>query len=160
MKRLWVCLIGLLSLSGCQNAPPAKTPEGPKTLAVTRWTEKSELFMEYPALVSREKARFAVHFTELRNFKPAGAGPVVVELRPANGPVQSFSADAPSRPGIFGLDVQPGGPGTYSLTVRLDSTSLKDTHELGEVTVFADLRQAEAASPTAKGEGKIGRAHV
>ncbi|MFB3126125.1 MAG: efflux RND transporter periplasmic adaptor subunit, partial [Candidatus Acidiferrales bacterium] len=123
-----------------------QTAEEPATIAVTRWTEKTELFMEYPPLVAGEKARFAVHLTDLSDFTPLTAGQVVIELRSPGGSVKTFSTDAPSRPGIFGVDVLPSEPGTYSMTVQLDSPNLKDVHELGAVAVYADITQVETAS--------------
>ena len=36
------------------------------TLDVTHWTDKTELFMEYPPLVAGQTALFAVHLTRSR----------------------------------------------------------------------------------------------
>ena len=109
-----------------------------------------ELFMEHPPLVAGEKARFAVHFTDLRNFKPVAAGHVVVQLVNDVGTAETFVSDAPSRPGIFGVDVSPKSAGTYSMAVQLSSPDLRDLHDLGLVTVYADAAQAGAAPPEEK----------
>jgi len=147
VKRSWLSILPLLLLAACnKSSPPAKTPEDPKTIAVTRWTERTELFMEYPPLVAGQNARFAVHLTDLRNFKPLSEGRVTVELRSGGGRSETFQTDAPSRPGIFGVTVKPGSAGAFSMTVRLDSPALRDTHELGEVQVYANAQAA------AKGE--------
>ncbi len=147
MRKCASLLVLLVFLGGCgAEGPPAPTAEEPPTIAVTRWTEKTELFMEYPSLVAGEKARFAVHLTDLSDFRPLTAGQVVIELRSPGGSVKTFSTDAPGRPGIFGVDVLPSEPGTYSMTVQLDSPRLKDVHELGAVAVYADITQAETAS--------------
>jgi RND family efflux transporter MFP subunit len=145
-------LAGLLVLVvGCNknSPPPAKTEEEPEAIAVTRWSDKTELFMEYPPLVAGEAARFAVHFTDLRNFKPLTEGRVTVELRPASGRTETFQTAAPSRPGIFGVDVKPGAAGTVFLVVRLESGSVGDRHEIGQVQVFSD---ADAAAKAARSE--------
>lgn len=148
MKGLLSVLIApLFLLAGCnKSSVPAEAAEEPEAIAVTRWTEKTELFMEHPPLVAGQNARFAVHLTDLRGFKALTEGRVTVELRAANGRAETFQTDAPSRPGIFGVDVKPTTAGTFSMVVRLDSAALKDTHETGQVQVFANA-QAAAEAP-------------
>ena len=91
MKRIILLLTFFCLLTGCKKeAPPPKTSEDPKPISVTRWTDKTELFMEYPPLVAGEKARFAVHFTDLRTFKPVATGHVVVQLVSTGGGHRGF----------------------------------------------------------------------
>lgn len=147
---LSVLIASLFLLAGCnKSSAPAESAEEPEAIAVTRWTEKTELFMEHPPLVAGHNARFAVHLTDLLSFKALTEGRVTVELRAANGRAETFQTDAPSRPGIFGVDVKPSAAGSYSMTVRLDSPALKDTHETGSVQVYAN---AQTATEAPKGE--------
>ena len=147
MKRIILLLAVFCLLTGCKKeAPPRRTSEDPKPISVTRWTDKTELFMEYPPLVAGEKARLAVHFTDLRTFKPVATGHVVVQLVSAGGGTEVFTIDAPSRPGIFGVDVSPKSAGTYSMTVQLSSPNLHDLHALGSVTVYPDAAQAASCA--------------
>ena len=75
MRKCASLLVLLVFLGGCgAEGPPVPTAEELPTIAVTRWTEKTELFMEYPPLVAGEKARFAVHLTNLNDFTPLTAG--------------------------------------------------------------------------------------
>ena len=99
----------------------------------TRWTGRSELFMEYPPLVEGETSRFAIHFTDLATFEPPRAGRAEVRLDGAGG--EAFTVDAPGRPGIFGVDVTPARAGRYRLSVVLEAPGLADRHDLGAVTV-------------------------
>ena len=99
----------------------------------TRWTGRSELFMEYPPLVEGETSRFAIHFTDLATFEPLRAGRAEVRLDGAGG--EAFTVDAPGRPGIFGVDVTPARAGRYRLSVVLEAPGLADRHDLGAVTV-------------------------
>ena len=48
---------------------------------MTRWTDKTELFAEYPPLVVGETSRFAIHLTRLDPFKAVTEGTVEVRLR-------------------------------------------------------------------------------
>ena len=100
----------------------------------TRWTGRSELFMEYPPLVEGETSRFAIHFTDLADFAPLRAGRAEVRLEGAGG--EAFTVDAPGRPGIFGIDVTPSRAGRYRLSIVLDAPGLADRHDLGAVTVL------------------------
>lgn len=147
MSRIWIvlALIALVSVGCGRREEASNGEETERTYAVTRWSEKTELFMEYPVLVAGEQHRFAVHFTDLRSFKPQTEGSVTVELRPVSGAPQSFSTPQPSRPGIFGVDVAPAAPGRYRMTVTLNAPDLRDEHEIGEVDVYATAAEAQRA---------------
>jgi RND family efflux transporter MFP subunit len=145
-KIAFLIILGLL-FAACKNAPgPQGAPAEPPVVSVTRWSEKTELFLEHPPLVAGEKVRFAVHLTELGRFAALTEGKVIVELRAPDGAVEAFRTEGPSRPGIFGVDVTPGTPGVRVMTVRLESPALDDLHDVGEVQVFVD---AGAARPAA-----------
>ena len=149
MKTSCLAIAPFLFLAACSNAvPPAAAPAEPEAIAVTDWTERTELFMEYPPLVAGQPGRFAVHLTDLQSFRALTAGRVTVELRPAGGSPETFEVTGPSRPGIFGVDVTPGAAGMFDMTVRLASPALTDAHELGPVRVYADAAgAAEIAAP-------------
>ncbi len=100
--------------------------------------------MEYPPLVAGQTGRFAVHLTDLKAFKPLLEGKVTVRLEQAGASPQEFSAAAPSRPGIFGIEVAPAKAGRFSMTVLLESAKLRDTHALGAVTVYGRAQEVEA----------------
>jgi len=104
------------------------------TIAVTNWSHRSELFMEYPVLVAGESGRFAIHVTDISDFTPLTAGEAVVVLRGEDG-VESTFRGGISRPGIFGVDVMPSAPGLFEMSLRVDSPQLEDVHVLGSVTV-------------------------
>ncbi len=116
---------GVIEAVGDEEMPP---------VVETRWTGRSELFMEYPPLVEGENSRFAIHFTDLATFEPLRAGRAEVRLDGAGG--EAFIVDAPGRPGIFGVDVTPSRAGRYRLSIVLDAPGLADRHDLGEVTVL------------------------
>ena len=144
--RTWIgCLVFVLTLGAlaCGGSEPAVTDavelEEPAPVVETRWTTRSELFVEYPPLVEGETSRFAIHFTELATFEPVRAGRASVRLTGVQD--QEFVVEAPGRPGIFGVDVTPNQAGRYRLEVVLDAPELMDRHDLGDVTV---LTAAEA----------------
>jgi RND family efflux transporter MFP subunit len=151
MKSVLIVIIAAMGLTSCgkqQANEPKPVAEKPEGLSVTHWTARTELFMEYPVLVVGVGGRFAVHFTRLDNFRPLNAGKVDVRLDGPGG-AETFSSSGPSRPGIFGVDVKPSKPGTYTMTVFVQSADLNDSHEIGAVTVYPD--EASAANhPAAK----------
>ena len=119
----------------------------------TRWTGRSELFMEYPPLVEGETSRFAIHFTDLATFEPPRAGRAEVRLDGAGG--EAFTVNAPGRPGIFGVDVTPARAGRYRLSVVLDAPGLADRHDLGAVTVVTPAAAGALHAPADEEDGSI-----
>jgi cobalt-zinc-cadmium efflux system membrane fusion protein len=139
--RLLSILLCLAAIGACRRGTPPPPEDELPTVAVTLWTTKSELFAEHPVLVVGEEARFAIHLTDLTTFKPLTKGTVRVHLQ---GPrTETFSADGPSRPGIFGVTVKPTAPGRYTLKIDV-AGPLDDAFDLGQVEVFSNVEQARA----------------
>ncbi len=114
MKNLIFPSLAVLFWAGCAAAPEQQPAEDqtaePEPVVVTLWSEKTELFVEFPPLIAGETSRFAIHFTDLASFQPLIEGRSVVELDYGSAAPAAFSADGPSRPGIFGVDVNPPKP--------------------------------------------------
>src|SRR5438093_8396020 len=130
-----------VACGGRTEPPKAESP----SLNVTDWTDKTELYMEYPPLVTGRSALFAVHLTRLGDFKPLTAGRPRIEFTPANGGSMTvLIGSEPSRPGAFRVEGVPPSPGPYRWVLIVDAPGLSDRHELGAVTVFADEKAANA----------------
>jgi membrane fusion protein, heavy metal efflux system len=140
-----VLLAVVTSLAACRSAPPSEPAgdEDPPSHAVTTWTDKTELFMEYPPLVAGEQARFAIHLTNLADFSPLREGRVVVRFE--GDTIQRFEVDGPSTPGIFGVDVTVPAARRYQVAVELHGERLSDEHHIGAVTAYPDTEGALAA---------------
>jgi RND family efflux transporter MFP subunit len=138
--------------AGCnRSAVPVAAPEGPEPLSVTQWTDKTELFAEYPALVVGSTSRFAIHLTRLDTFKAITDSNVEVRLEGASAPPEVFRVDAPSRPGIFGVDVTPAHAGKRDLVIVLRAAGLNDEHRVGAVDVHPNAAElARFAAPAAE----------
>ncbi|CAN5690450.1 hypothetical protein BH18ACI5_BH18ACI5_22780 [soil metagenome] len=147
----WCCVVvvTLLTSACSRSAPPAAETAEPEALSVTRWTEKTELFAEYPALTVGHTSRFAIHLTRLDSFKALAEGRVEVHLRGGTGQAEVFRVDAPSRPGIFGVDVKPAQPGKREMVIVLQAPGLSDEHRAGQVDVHANAEAARAAASQA-----------
>lgn len=151
MKHL--LLLSMLCLHWACQRPAATTPppaakdehSEDHTEVATRWTNQTELFVEYPPLVAGETSRFAIHFTRLDNFRAVSRGFAEVRLdQPGQAP-EVFRADAPSRPGIFGINVKPARAGQPRLRITFSGEGITDTHDLGPAPVAAN--RAAAAHP-------------
>lgn len=155
MKRLMT--VGVTVAIACASlacrAQRAEAPAAePPTLDVTHWTDRTELFMEYPPLVAGQEALFAVHLTRLADFSAMTAGRPRLEFTPVGGGAPAtLPGNEPSRPGVFRVLGPPPSAGRYRWALLVDAPGLTDRHDLGEITVFADqtaaIADAEKHSP-------------
>ena len=145
-KLTSLVLFAAIGLTGCGRGAPIQTADAEMpTLNVTHWTDATELFMEYPPLVTGRSALFAVHLTKLVDFTPVDAGQTRIEFTPeAGGAPKVLVGPRPSRPGAFRVEDVPPTPGRYRWVLVLDAPGLTDRHELGNITVFPDEQAARA----------------
>ena len=137
-------LLTICSGSGCSRQTDQPKAE-PAPLNVTHWSEKSELYMEYPPLVAGHSALFAVHLTKLDDFKALNAGTPSIEFASESGGAPTvLRGSPPSRPGAFRVEGKPPAPGRYQWALLVDAPGLVDRHELGTITVFGDDAAAKA----------------
>jgi RND family efflux transporter MFP subunit len=145
-----------LAISGCGNNSTGARDEHDKAAAsqsagthggegekYTHYTTDTELFLETPALVAGQPARFAAHFTRLADFKPVTSGALQVALSGGGLPEERFSADAPALPGIYKPVLTPIQAGNRELTLILDTAHGVVRHELGPLRVFATAAEAQ-----------------
>lgn len=146
--RLVVLGFFLMGGSGCrQPEAHSQAPHELPTLAVTRFTDKTELFAEHPVLVAGHEAPIAAHVTDLRDFSPLREGSLQAILTDSQGDRQVFQVEGVLRPGIFRPVVKPREAGTYQLSFHVSSPTLTDRIAAGPVTVYADDQQARQAAP-------------
>jgi RND family efflux transporter MFP subunit len=140
-------LVAALGFIGCtrEGAPADGAEAELPTLDVTNWTEKTELFMEYPPLVAGQTALYAVHLTRLSDFSAMTTGRPRLEFTPESGgtPVV-LQGNPPSRPGVFRVEAASPPAGRYTWALIVDAPDLADRHDLGAITVFADEASAVA----------------
>jgi RND family efflux transporter MFP subunit len=137
-----IAIGGLASACG-REAPPADA-ELP-TLDITHWTDRTELFMEYPPLVAGQTALYAVHLTRLSDFTAMTEGRPRLEFVPeSGGPPIVLQGNAPSRPGVFRVEAASPPAGRYRWALIVDAPDLADRHDLGAVTVFGEQAAAIA----------------
>jgi RND family efflux transporter MFP subunit len=144
-------VVGLLAACGRGQTPaPAPEAQEPPAVAVTIWTDKTELFMEYPPLVAGQEASFHIHLTDLSTFAPLREGKVVVRFEGER--IDRFEVDGPSTPGIFNVTLKVPQARRYQVAVEVHSARLTDELRVGPVTVYPD-QQAALAGIGASEEG-------
>ena len=126
----------------------APTAAEPPTLDVTHWTDKTELFMEYPPLVAGQTAllRRPSHDAGRLQAAERRAGRASSSRRSAAAPpTVARRAASRSRPGAFRVEGAPPAAG-HAIAGRssLDAPGSADRHDLGTITVFADEAAAIA----------------
>lgn len=149
MKKFFPVVFVLLWACGGtpESSPTEAEAEGPEPIAVTQWTARSEIFMEYPPLRVGETSRFAIHLTDLRTFQPLTEGRAVVELAYGGGAPETFTEEGPSRPGIFGVNVTPTRAGSPLMTIQVHSQAVEDEHRLGPVEVAGGVEGEDHDHP-------------
>ncbi|HQT00642.1 MAG: hypothetical protein B7Y26_00955 [Hydrogenophilales bacterium 16-64-46] len=167
-KTLIASLCAALFLIGCGEAdhelaadgshPPAAAAEdahghGAGGEKLTHFSDRTELFVEFPRLVVGEPSAFAAHLTTLADFRALTAATVSVRLSGGGQPDEVFSVDAASQPGIFRPEVTPKHAGERELAIDVATPEFSVTHELGPFTVYPDRKAADAEPAPHDDEG-------
>jgi membrane fusion protein, heavy metal efflux system len=114
---------------------------------VTVWTDQTELFAEYPALVVGAESPVAAHLTLLEGFRPLEVGEVAVIVTQADGTVVRSPGVAPLRAGLFRPAITPTAAGACQLRVVVAAPGgTVEEIDAGACHVHADRAAAEAAA--------------
>lgn len=119
---------------------------------VTQFNGITELFLEFPPLVIKEKSTFVTHFTTTSDFKPVLSGTLDVVLKDGEKTVARFRVREPARKGIFLPDVIPNKPGTFNVVLELTSDGTQSIHDIGMVTVYSSRSDAHVELEAEEGE--------
>lgn len=112
----------------------------------TIWTNKTELFVEFPVLIVGNTSRFAAHFTIMEKHQPVREGSVTVSLVKGDKGIR-HTANAPAPEGIFKPSLQPKEAGMYQLVFELNTPSVSDKIVIENIKVYKTIADAIAANP-------------
>ncbi len=138
---VFLTLVTLTACSEQSNETDIETQE-PKTYVFTHYTDATELFVEFSALIVGETSSFAAHFSKLSDFLPVEKGLATVTLSGGSQPEEHFSVDSVVVSGIFVPKAIPKYAGKRRLTISLKSETLNVNHDLGEITVYPNIDAA------------------
>ena len=122
------------------------------------WTAHSdhhELFVEFAPLVVGQISRFAVHFTDMTDFKPVEQGRAIVRMMTGDNKVDENGTPASSAPGIFQMSLTPQQAGEFDLQFILLASGVQDTFTVPGIEVFMDQHAASEARPVQPESGDI-----
>ncbi|MFA0964881.1 efflux RND transporter periplasmic adaptor subunit [Roseivirga sp. BDSF3-8] len=128
--------------------------ESGATASYTVWTDQTELFVEFPALVAGKTSRFAAHLTRLQGHEPVTEGKVTASLIRGRSGIRN-TAEGPASPGIFTPALQPKEPGEYTLVFDLQASGFTDRITINEVRVYPTEEAAAEATSHEAEEGGI-----
>ena len=140
----YIILLSAMLLMSCGNQKEDSTASEVEPIpakSITLWTDKTELFVEFPALVVGENSRFAAHFTVLDKHKPVREGEVTVSLIKADKGIRN-TAESPSSPGIFSPSLQPKEAGNFKLIFDIKTPTFSDTLIIHDIIVYASKEDA------------------
>jgi RND family efflux transporter MFP subunit len=153
-----VCLVVLLGAApSCQRAPggaPERShghdghdgPEEPEPVAITRWTDRYELFLELTPPRPGKPITYHGHVTRLDGFTPVTEGAFRARLKTSAGIAVEASAPAVKRPGIFVIEAPAPAAGAYGLELSYEHDGASEVFDGGPVTVADPPAPAPARS--------------
>lgn len=151
--RTTALLVSSLALFfGCKSAsaPPA-AEVAQEAVSLTKWTDRSELFVEFPPLMTGKETVFAAHLTDLKTFKAVAEGTLKVALT-GQGREVAAVAEAPAVAGIYRPVLKVDQPGSYRLAFyryRPGTREVYDTIDAGEVKVLEKPAAGQTAQEAA-----------
>jgi len=150
--------------AGCSRAPDAAHDHGhehahgegheaeePEPLAITRWTEHYELFVEFPPPVAAKAVPYHAHVTKLEGFEAVTTGAFRVHFKNgASGMAAEASIEGVKRPGIFVFEGPAPAAGSYALEMVYEHEGTSEVFDCGPITVTdkAPTTGPEAPSST------------
>ena len=140
----YIILLSAMLLMSCGNQKEDSTASEAEYIpakSITLWTDKTELFVEFPSLIVGENSRFAAHFTVLDKHKPVREGEVTVSLIKGDKGIRN-TAESPSSPGIFSPSIQPKEAGNFKLIFDIKTPTFSDTLIVHDIIVYASKEDA------------------
>jgi RND family efflux transporter MFP subunit len=145
-------VLALFLLAGCDHDHPhgpAAPAEGEKTVQVSVWGDRYEIFLEHGRLVAGAATDFVTHVTDLSTSEPRREGPVAFVLRQGDSPVLEHVESGPKRPGIYLPALRLPTPGSWELRLRIGDATV----DLPPVRVYASKEEAAKAPDAEAPEG-------
>ena len=147
----------LILLASCQLGD-ARLPEDQahESISITKWTTKTELFVEFAPLVVGKATPFAVHLTDLETAQAVSGDAVITALEGRDGPHLTVHSETPASPGIYRPVLTLTEPGTYRLRFTRshpDTQAVLDTIDAGEVVVAATEKERVSPAEEPAGDG-------
>ena len=140
------------ALSACAPTAESEGNEAPG-IAITQWTAKMEIFMEYPAMVMNVPGKFVIHLTRLGDFEPVRTGQVTLQFTHEKGQVTTVVQEELLREGIFNPVTALPEAGAYTFTIAYQSADMAESFVIPDFVVHPSL---DSIAPEDDDGGGIG----
>jgi multidrug efflux pump subunit AcrA (membrane-fusion protein) len=136
---------------GHAHAPHAHAHEAePEPIAITRWTDRYELFVELPPPAPGKAIAYHAHVTRLSDFAAVTEGTFHVRFKSAQGVAATeASQQGVKRPGIFVFESPAPAAGHYALEMSYEHKGQTDTFDCGPITVTKTPPSADETGSSA-----------
>ena len=118
----------------------------PEPLAVTRWTDRYELFVEFPSPEPAKSIAFHAHVTRLEGFQAVTQGRFRVRFKSGATVSAEGTVDGVKRPGVFTPELTAPAASGYQLEVIYEHDGKPDVFDCGTVQVGG--HQPKEAEPS------------
>lgn len=135
--KLLILYIALMMFSGCFNTDDHdhEEHEAP-AIAVTQWTDKMELFMEYEIAAKNKPVKFIIHLTTISDFKPVLEGELLLRFKNAAGSPVEIKTNQLLRDGIFAPVNSFENAGKYQFTLHYKGAKIEESFDIGDFIVY------------------------
>lgn len=141
-----------LAWGACTPSANSEGDEAPG-IAITQWTEKMEIFMEYPTMVIDVPGKFVIHLTRLGDFEPVRQGQVTLQFTHSSGQVYTVVQNELLREGIFNPITSLPEAGSYTFTIAYQGTDMAESFLIPDFVVHPSL---DGITPDEDDGGGIG----
>lgn len=159
MNRWSIVLVSLFTIVACSRGGGeeghdhghphgAEGAEEPDPLAITKWTDKHELFVEFPPPAAGKPVAYHAHVTKLAGFQALTEGTFRVRYKTATGVAAETKIDGVKRAGIFTPEGVAPPSGTYALEMVVEYGGTSDVFDCASITIAAE---PAAAAPESGG---------
>ena len=104
-------------------------------IAITRWTDDYELFVELPPPAPKKPVPYHAHVTRLSDFGAVTEGVFRVRFKNARGVAAEGVQQGVKRPGIFVFESPAPAAGEYALEMSYEHAGKVDVFDCGTITV-------------------------
>ncbi|WP_437979210.1 efflux RND transporter periplasmic adaptor subunit [Sorangium sp. So ce295] len=104
-------------------------------LAITKWTDLHELFVEFPPPAPGKPVPYHAHVTRLDGFQAVTEGTFHVRFKTPTGVAAETSIQGVKRPGIFTPEGPAPAAGSYILEMAYEHAGRTDVFDCGPITV-------------------------
>ena len=133
-------LIIAVTIWSCSETSVAEEAE---MIPVTVWTERMELFIEYPHMLAGNSAGFIVHLTDTDRNLPVTSGTIRLQFTHENGRTTRIEQKELLRDGIYSPVVTLPEAGSYEFSLVYSGQDQQESFMVGNVLVH---KEAEVIS--------------